>query len=103
VAGLIGLIIGGVIAIYLLSLLIEWALFKRILDDPRAGGLASTACAFVLAVILYGFGNANGGAWNPMPGAIAYLVGAVIVAILRLIALRGRQAASEEDLSDTFN
>jgi hypothetical protein len=73
-----GQIVGGIIAIALLASLAEWALIKRVMDDPAAGGVASVAVAYVLAVVLYGFVSANGNGWQPS-GIIAYLPGALVV------------------------
>ncbi len=84
-----GQIIGGALLIYLLSKLIEWALIKRIMNDPIAGGFVSVGIAYVLAVIIYGFGSANGGPWNSS-GLLAYVPGAVAVAIIRIVMRKRR-------------
>jgi heme A synthase len=102
-AAFLGYVTGGVIIIYLLSLLIEWALMKRILESPAQGIPASVAAAVVLAVILYGFGNANDGSWNPLPGGLGYVAGGVIVWLARMVAWRRRESRnSGDDLAETF-
>jgi hypothetical protein len=99
---LIGMLIGSIIAVYLLSALIEWAFIKRVMDDQTIGGLSSTAIAVVVAIIIYGFGNANGGSWNPLPGGIFYIIGGCIVAVIRRWRLRDRPLENEDELRDTF-
>jgi len=84
-----GQVVGGALLIYLLSKLIEWAIIKRVMNDPIAGGFVSVGIAYVLAVILYGYGFANGGPWNSS-GFLAYAPGAVIVAIIRMVMRKKR-------------
>jgi len=79
---LIGMFVGGLILIYLLSKLVEWAAIKRLFNDPLAGCVLSVVIAYVLAVIIYGYGSADGGYWNSY-GIIGYLPGAVTVAVVR--------------------
>jgi hypothetical protein len=87
-AYLLGQFVGGLIIIYLLSVFVEWALVKRILDTPTVGIVVSTLAATVLAIILYGFGNADGGPWTPMPGAMIYIVSGAVVTVGRLLSRR---------------
>lgn len=89
---LIGAFVGGAIIIYLLSALIEWAVVKRVVDVPAAAITACTVLAMVLAIVLYGFGNADGGPWNPLPGGLAYVIAGAFVCFGR-IALRRRKEA----------
>lgn len=97
-AGLIGLLLGGTIGVFVLQNILEWAIFKRIADDPVVGKLGSTAAAYVLAVIIYGFGSADGGAWRP-DGLFNYAPGATIVGFfayrrgMKLRELSGDQVA----------
>ena len=100
---LLGMLVGGTLAVLLFSWLLEWAIFKRVLDTPETGITASVIMAALLGVVLYGFGSANGGAWKPFPGGFVYILGAVIVLPLRLRAYRRRAEAAESDeLADTF-
>lgn len=103
-AGLIGLLVGGVLIVYIISALIERFVVSQIMDDPAAGMVVSTVLAVIVAIVFYGFGNANGGPWNPLPGAFAYITAGVILAILRLIGLRRKAAreAEEADLDQIF-
>lgn len=82
-ASFIGQAVGGILAIYLLSLLVEWALIKRVMDDSVVGCWVSVGVAYALAVLIYGFGNADGGPWNPGRGFYVYAIGAVVVGVLR--------------------
>ena len=94
-----GEFVGGVIGVYLLYAIWEWALFKRVADDPVTGKLGSVAAAYATAVIAYGFGSANGGPWQPT-GLLIYLPGALIVAVYgynRGMKLRDRPDGTEAD------
>jgi hypothetical protein len=101
-AVLLGTTVGGLIIIYLLSSLLEWAIMKRVLDSPTQGIPASVAVAVVLAIILYGFGNADGGTWNPLPGGIGYIVAGIMIWLARLFAWRRREAQASEGVAQTF-
>ena len=48
----IGQMIGGIIAVYLLSKLVEWAVIKRVMDDAIKGGFVSVAIGYALAAIV---------------------------------------------------
>lgn len=56
---LAGGLVGGFIGICMLSWLIEWALLKRVLDDPVKGKVGSVVAAFVLAVVIYTLNEGN--------------------------------------------
>lgn len=86
----IGQIIGAVIMTYLLSLLIDWAIFKRIPLPRTAGILGSTIVAAVLGLLLYGVGRADGGDWNPGAAPVAYGIGGVIAGALRIWRFRAK-------------
>jgi len=79
--GLIGLLIGATIGIYVLSAIWEFVLFKRVMDDPLKGKLASSASAYLSGSVLYGFGAADGGPFVPA-GFALYLIPALIVGAL---------------------
>jgi uncharacterized membrane protein len=70
----------------------EWAIFKRVCDSPSTGIPLSVISAVIVAVVLYGFGNANGGPWNPFPGGIAYVVAGVVVFAVQMAMYRKRRA-----------
>lgn len=101
---LLGMVIGGVVAVYLLSLLLEWAIFKRVTDNAGIGIPASVAAASILGIIIYGFGSADGGPWNPWPGGVAYIVAGFIVAPLRIRSYHKKRDSFDpnEGLRDTF-
>lgn len=100
----IGSIVGGLLIVYLLSKLIEWLIISRIMNDAKAGLFVSVGLGVVGAVVLYGFGNADGGPWNPLPGGIAYVLAGPVVAILRLVAFNrwAARKAEEEALDEVF-
>lgn len=83
-----GQLIGGVLAIFLLDALFDWALFKRVIEPGPVRIAASVSASVVLAIVLYGFGNANGGPWNPGSGIIAYPFGGVVVGAFRFFRLK---------------
>jgi hypothetical protein len=91
-----GMIIGATLILLLFSVLIHK--FSPGSEDwsPLTGAVAPTFMAVILAIVIYGFGNADGGSWNPSGGLIAYPVGGVIVAILRYLQLRGQSAKQSE-------
>jgi len=96
---MIGMIVGGLIAVYFVASLLEWAIFKRVVNTAPVGITLSVATAVALAVVLYGFGNADGGPWNPLPGGVAYIVAGAIVWALKLLSYRRRAAAAQTDES----
>lgn len=93
-AAFLGQLVGGVLAMYLFSKLVEWAFVKRVLDDPIMGAVTSVVIAYFLAVLLYGFGSANGGPWRAS-GLLLYLPGAVVVGIARPL-MRKRKLDQQE-------
>ncbi len=102
-AASLGTLVGGIFAVYVLSMIWEWLVFKRVFDDPLKGKIFSVVAAYLTASILYGFVSANGGPFNPA-GFGNYLVGLLVVgffAIRRGLALRDAIAAGG-DLSETF-
>ena len=96
--------LGGMIPVYLLSKLFEWAIFKRVVDLPELGKALSVGFAVMTAIAVYGFGNADGGPWNPFPGGISYIISGAIVLPLMLWFYHRREAAKGEDtgLGDVF-
>jgi Ca2+/Na+ antiporter len=67
--------LGGAIAITLISFIIEALLFKS--DEPMTRAIKTAGLALIIAAVLSGFGSADGGpfVWtaglNYVPGAIA--------------------------------
>lgn len=68
-----GEIVGGIVAMFLLASLIEWAVTKRIADNPVNGWIGSTIAAYLIGSIIF---TLNGG-----DGFIAYLPGALVVGL----------------------
>jgi hypothetical protein len=84
-----GQIVGGFIGIYLLSTLFEWALFKRVMDDPVKGKDSSVLAAwlFSLAASVYA------GRDTLVAHLIAYTLAALVIGALKHrkgLALRHR-------------
>lgn len=94
---LAGQVVGGAIAIFLVSWLIEWALLSRLLDDPVQGKFGSVAAAFAIAVILY---ILNG---RPVFIALlAYGVPALLIGAWKYRAGARARKRDVEGLEDTF-
>lgn len=74
------MLLGGVVAILLLSVLWEWALFKRVLDNPLTGKLAAVGAAWLTAGSLAGFGMADGGPFY-WAAYLIYLPSAAVVVL----------------------
>ena len=96
-AALLGQAAGSIVAVYLFHAIWEFALFRRIMDDPVKGKLASVIAAYLTVTAIYGLGT---GAFNPI-----YLVGAAVVgffAVRRGIRLRDQPGALD-DIEETFS
>lgn len=90
---LFGQVVGGLIAVFLLSRLIEWAIVKRVANDPVAGKLISLVAAWFVASTIYGFGSADGGDFV-LRGYLIYGFAALILAPLAYSAgVRAREDA----------
>ncbi|MCW3837892.1 hypothetical protein ACFQ1E_18375 [Sphingomonas canadensis] len=87
-----GALIGGLIAIYVLHMLWEFILFKRVFNDPVAGKLLSVVAAYCTSSAIYGFAAANGGPYR-WDGFTAYLIPALVVGIFA--GLRGMRLRKE--------
>ena len=81
---ILGMALGGMIPVYLISKLLDWGVFRRFIGMQEVAIVASVVFAVMLSVGLYGFVRTIGGAWNPGWGTIAYLISGVIVLVLRL-------------------
>lgn len=93
---LIGSLVGGMLGVYIMYCLWEWALFKRIANDPMIGKLASVVAAYLTAGILFGFMEHFDGSFEPS-GLIVYLPGALITFVIAYrSALRVRRQIAEQ-------
>lgn len=96
---------GGMIAVYFVASLLEWAIFKRVVDTAPVGITLSVVAAVAVAIVLYGFANSDADeSFNPLPGGIAYVVAGAIVWALKLWSYRRRAEAarSESGLEEIF-
>lgn len=82
---LLGQIVGGLVLVAVLTR--GWLAFDK---SPRNTTRLAVihAAAYIVAVALYGWGNADGGPWNPGWSWIGYGIPA---AVLFALSLRGRQ------------
>ncbi|MGN6820099.1 MAG: hypothetical protein ACTHJR_15650 [Sphingomonas sp.] len=81
--------VGGILGIWILKTLLEWAIFKRVMNDPVAGKLASVGCAYAIAIFLYGYLARNGVGL----AALVYFPGLMLWSVLGYI--RGTKTKAE--------
>jgi len=74
-------IIGGLVPVFLLSLLFSRFLFRKLETNNKI--IYSVIVSFIVTTIISGFGNMNGGSFNPM--ILEYFFSSLIVLSLRLI------------------
>lgn len=99
-AALGGMLIGAVIAILVLSMLFEWALFKRVMDDPVYGKGSSVFAAWVAAVGLYSLSD-----YPNAYGYMCYTAAAIFIAPFKFrrgMRLRAEQEDPAEEFSKVF-
>ena len=104
-AAIIGMVIGAAIVLRLFSLLFEWAIFKRVMDDPLAGKVTSLFAAWVLVTLILASGAVL------MRGGAILIFGATALMLLPFAMRSGfkvrRRIADEHglhaDLEDTFS
>jgi hypothetical protein len=102
-AVIVGMAIGAAIVLRLFALLLEWAVFKRVMDDPVAGKVTSLFAAWVLVALILASGAV-------LIRGIAIVIFGAIALILLPFAIRSgfkvRRRISEEslqtDLEETF-
>ncbi|MDH7975366.1 hypothetical protein QH494_24530 [Sphingomonas sp. AR_OL41] len=102
-AVIVGMAIGAAIVLRLFALLLEWAVFKRVMDDPVAGKVTSLFAAGVLVALILASGAV-------LIRGIAIVIFGAIALILLPFAIRSgfkvRRRISEEslqtDLEETF-
>lgn len=102
---LFGQFVGGFLGIYVFSKLIEWAILKRVLDDPIKGKVGSVLAALALGLVVYtltSYGRAN-----YTSGIASYVFAAAILSFFayqRGARLRDEQFdyAERPDLEETF-
>ena len=73
-------IIGGLVPVFLLSLLFSRFLFRKLETNNKI--IYSVIVSFIVTTIISGFGNMNGGSFNPM--ILEYFFSSLIVLSLRL-------------------
>ncbi|PLK25563.1 hypothetical protein [Novosphingobium sp. TH158] len=98
-----GQVVGGILAVYILQLIWEKLVFMRLANDPMKGKLFSTVAGYLTAVVLFGFGSADGGAWRP-DGALIYLPGLLIIGVFAWRRAKVlREEASKQTRIDAFD
>ncbi|HSI18623.1 MAG TPA: hypothetical protein VK980_12685 [Sphingomonas sp.] len=103
-AAIIGMVIGAAIVLRLFSLLFEWAIFKRVMDDAVAGKVTSLFAAWVLIALILASGAVL------IRGGAILIYGATALMLLPFAmrsGLKVRKRIADEhglhaDLEDTF-
>jgi len=106
-AAMMGSLIGSILAMLVLSMLFEWVIFKRVMNDPVYGKGASVLAAWLLAALFYVSGAGVGGPF----GALICGAGALIILPFKIrkgMSLRQRMNEEFADegmssLKDTFS
>jgi hypothetical protein len=101
---MIMVIAGGMMAVYINSIILEWAIIKRVMNVRTYGVIASCAAATVIGLLSFGLTSEG---WDQPGIMIAFTVGGVLCTIVRLLAGRGterwRAERGEADkLKNTF-
>jgi hypothetical protein len=97
VTGMLGQVAGGVIIIFLLSLLWERLALRHFMSDPLKRKLGSVVAAWLTGSAIAGFGMADGGPYAWWAFGL-YLVPAIIVGLVayaRAIKVRQEEAGFE--------
>jgi len=106
-AAMIGSLTGSILVMLVLSTVFEWAIFKRVMNDPVYGKGASVFAAWLLAALFYVSGAGLGGPF----GALICGAGALIILPFKIrkgMKLRQRMSDDFADegmssLKDTFS
>tara|TARA_B100001093_G_scaffold515189_1_gene590961 strand:- start:1599 stop:1865 length:267 start_codon:yes stop_codon:yes gene_type:complete len=78
--------VGGMVPIWLVGLLVGRFIFKNMETSKKIN--YSTLVAYIVAVILSGFGNMDGGAYSPQ--FLTYFLSSVLVIAIRQLIFRIR-------------
>lgn len=78
----VAFILGGVIAILILSTLVGYVAFRKV--EPPKRQLYSVAAAFVIASILGAYGLANGGEPKFIQSTIQYGIASIVLLIIQV-------------------
>ena len=99
----IGFLVGASAINWALSSLIEWLLFRRVLDDPRTGMVAASSAATV--ILFFGYLSNSADGRSPASGAFGIILSGILVGVARLLSHRSRTEAeqiSEPGVEDVF-
>lgn len=92
-AALAGQMIGGIVAMFFFSMLLDWAVVRRIADDRVKGALGSVLAAYLIGSLIYAFNDP----WVGGAAFIIYLPGAIIAGIVRGMLAHRKQQREAED------
>ena len=93
IAAIAGAMLGGALAVFILSFVLEKLVFQRINDDPVAGKLNSVLAAWAVASTVWGFNSMHWNGFNPN-GLWIYGIPAIFIGMYahsRGLALRELQ------------
>lgn len=98
-----GQLVGGIIGVWILSMLAEYLIFKRVMNDPLKGKMAAVVTGYALAVLIAGYGMANGGPPRFAYASGVYFIGLLLVGFFNYrkgLKLREEQP---DELAETFH
>lgn len=100
----IGRLFGTIAGVYVLTVIAEWLIFKRVFDDPVKGKATSVAIVYLLGALSFDYRAGLSGR-EELSGFAYYLPAALIVgffAVRRGIKLR-EQAANRDPAAEAFD
>ena len=89
-----GLFVGGFLGVYIFSAIIEWAIIKRVMDDPAKGGLVSTFWAWVAASFFYYMNTGR------IIGPVVYGIPAIVIGVWKF--WRAQKQHDDDEVGDVF-
>lgn len=98
-AALIGFLIGGFVACFLVYSLLHWALFKRVMSDRFLSHITAAAVTYPVSAVLSGFGAADGGDFK-FTGFVSYLLPSIVILIIAFKVGRDQQRKVTDQLHE---
>jgi O-antigen/teichoic acid export membrane protein len=92
----LGMIVGAFIATFVLGFLFNWMVYKRLRISAQTAVALSSLTAIVVAIVVYGFGNADGGPWSPGDGVVSYVIGGLLSGAVRFVLVRRENPSDVE-------
>lgn len=93
---LLGTILGGLLAVYLIYALLHWAIFKRTTKNPYVSRVLAVSVAGPLSATLQGFLGAGSGDFDTL-GFTAHLLAWPLIIVLATRAGRNERLKQEAE------